>query len=541
MGFLTRLFRDSIENPNVPLAAGADWPYELGSRKATSGVNVNRETALTYAAWWRGVNLISRDVAKLPVFLYKRTNGGKERATSHPAYRLLRRSPNREMTAFHWKQLNQSWALCEGNAYNYIDRALDGTPLELIPLMPWRTFPVRANGQLWYVYQPPSGEMRKIPPEDIIHLRGLSFDGLVGYNVVAKARESLGLGMAFDTFGSVLFRNGAIPGVVIVHPGRLTPQAKRNLRESWGKMHAGLENHHKTAVLEEGMQAKTLGMSAKDAQLLDERRFHKEEIALWFGIPPHKLGCNITTSYGSLEQENQDYLDTAIDPWLVNWEEELESKLLAERQKQNDTHCIEFHRKSLIRANMTERANYYNTGLQGGWLNRDEIREEEGYNPIPDGKGSEFLVPLNMGAAGSQDIKDDPVPDDPNDGDRKKAIQAHRDLLAETYRRMAKKIGTQARRAANKPSHFLGWLDVFEAEHRATVRDAFAAPLAACNAVGGRSDDPAVLADTVLGRFRAELLDLSGQCTAAELPDRVHQLMAAHETGAVDFRLNEGE
>jgi HK97 family phage portal protein len=411
MGLLTQIFdrqERSLENPSTPLSAPDDWLYDaLGAVRASSGVNVNRETALTYAAWWRGVNLISRDVAKVPAFVYRRGKIGKKHDYDHPAYYLLRRQPNREMTPFHFKQMMQSHVLAEGNGYAYIDRAGDGTPLELVPLQPTRTYPVRSNGVMSYITELKTGEPRKIAPEDMLHIKGLSFDGLVGYNVITKARESLGLGMAFDTFGSVVFRNGTSAGVVLKHPGRLSPEAKENLRESWERMHAGLENAHKTAILEEGMAADKLGLSPKDAQLLDERMFQKEEIALWFGLPPHKLGANITTSYGSLEQENQDYLDSALDPWLVNWEEELDAKLLTERQKQRDTHTIEFHRKSLIRANMSERGAYYNLGLQGGWLNRDEVRAEEGYNPIPDGEGRKFFVPLNMGPQGGGAETDD--------------------------------------------------------------------------------------------------------------------------------------
>ena len=412
MPLLTSLFpasRRSIENPSTPLSSGDDWMYEaLGAVKASSGVNVNRETALTYAAWWRGVNLISRDVAKLPVHVYRKGSEGKQRDTDHPAYYLLRRQPNRDMTPFHFRQTMMSHVLAEGNGYAYIDRAGDASPLELIPLLPYRTYPVRVKGRIWYVTALNTGEERKIPAEDILHIKGLSFDGLVGYSVIRKARESLGLGMAFDTFGSVVFRNGTTKRVVLKHPGRLSPEAKKNLRESWERLNVGLENAHKTAILEENMEAQEMGMSAKDAQLLDERKFQIREVALWFGVPPHKLGDMESASYNSLEQENQAYLDSAIDPWLVNWEQECDAKLLTERQRKRDTHVIEFDRRALVRGDMGQRTAYYSAMIGIGVMNRDEARAEEGYNPIPDGSGQQYLVPLNMGKA---DGGDSPAPD----------------------------------------------------------------------------------------------------------------------------------
>lgn len=415
MAFLTKLLAGrserSLENPSTPLSAPDDWVWDaLGAVRASSGINVNRETALTYAAWWRGINLIARDVAKLPLHVYRAGPEGKQKDTEHPAYYLLRRQPNSEMTPFMFRQMLMLHVLSEGNGYAYIDRDGAGRPLELIPLQPYRTYPVRTKGKMWYITELVTGEPRKIAPQDMLHIKGLSFDGLVGYNVIQKARESLGLGMAFDSFGSIIFRNGSSPGVVLKHPGRLSPEARKNLRESWERMHAGLENSHKTAILEEGMDASKLGMSAKDAQLLDERKFQVREVALWFGIPPHKLGAEISTSYGSLEQENQDYLDSAIDPWLVNWEQECDSKLLSERQKQRDSHVIEFDRRALIRANMSERSAFYHNALADGWLNRDEVRAEEGFNPLPDGEGKTFYVPLNMGATGENGEQTEETP-----------------------------------------------------------------------------------------------------------------------------------
>jgi HK97 family phage portal protein len=760
MPLLTSLFREkrSIENPSTPLSAADDWLYDaLGAVRASSGVNVNRETALTYAAWWRGVNLISGDVAKLPVHVYRSQGGIKYPDTEHPAYFLLRRSPNRDMSAFHFRRVMMSHKLSEGNAYAYIDRDGAGRPIELIPLAPHRTYPVRANGHLSYVTELITGEPRKIPAENMLHYKGLSFDGLVGYNVIRKARESLGLGMAFDSYGSILFRNGTSVGVVLEHPGRLSPQSKKNLRESWERMHAGLENSHKTAILEEGMKASKLGMSAKDAQLLDERKFQIREVALWFGVPPHKLGDMSAASYNSLEQENQDYLSSAIDPHLVEIEQEDDRKLLTETQRKRGTHLVEFDRKALIRADMGARAAYYHNGLSDGWLNRDEVRAEEGYNPIPDGDGCKYFMPLNMAPVGGEtppdetpagqqtpgallevpdirqpdhyscgacaamcvgqyfgvgpsslqewkdalgtdmeqstrpmrivehlsslglvvtsahnmtlddlrrfwragqpvicpvqdygpflpgaatfdyghyltvigaslgyvfaqdssadnalegegsdaapgrvmiaeqkwlenwhdtDIDGNPYaafgiavgrellpeavatdaldqPDDEAEGKpgepiapvdqpmgaaggnspvpvsdtpaRQQILDAHQRLLSDVFRRMAKRIGLHARRAAKNPRDFGGWLDTFEAEHADIVTAAFGPVVDALAAVEGRAAYPASFASGFLSRLRADLLDLSGKCTAQGLLAEVDKHMSALESGAVPF------
>jgi HK97 family phage portal protein len=264
MGLLTSLFRRSLENPSTPLSAPDDWLFDsLGSFRASSGVNVNRETALTYAPYWRCTSLLSGDVAKLPLCVYRTSERGKEHAKDHPAYRLLRYQTSPELMALQFKRVLTLHAIAEGNGYAYIQRDGAGRPLELWPLSPMKTYPVRENQRLWYVTEV-GARQRKIRSEDMFHLKGLSFGGLVGYSVVAKMRESIGLALAFDNFGSIFFRNNARPNVVLKHPGRLKPEARLNLRESWERMHSGLENAHRTAILEEGLDLTVLQHNARD-------------------------------------------------------------------------------------------------------------------------------------------------------------------------------------------------------------------------------------------------------------------------------------
>jgi HK97 family phage portal protein len=280
MGLLTALFqRRSIENPSTPLSSPDDWLYgALGAGKSSSGVNVNRETALTYSPFWRGVNLISKDVGKLPCKTERREGRAWVEATEHSAYGLLRHKANDAMTAMVFRTTLQGHALCEGNGYAYIWRNGAGEPDYeaggLTILNPRQVTPIRYNGTLWYIYQFQTGETRRLPYTDVIHIKGFSFDGLIGYNLVHKARECLGLAMGREVYASVFFRNAAIPKVVIQVPKghKMSPEAVTNLRTSWERMHSGLEQSHRTAVLEEGAEAKILSVcrrtksAARDAR-----------------------------------------------------------------------------------------------------------------------------------------------------------------------------------------------------------------------------------------------------------------------------------
>jgi HK97 family phage portal protein len=386
----------SLENPSTPLDPDYDEGGPAAMSTSSSGVRVTRDRAHTYAAFWRAVNLVSRSVARLPLNVYRHVRPGKERDLKHPADRVLFRKPNEYQTPFVFKQLLQSHALTEGNGYALIERDGAARPVAMVPLNPDRTYPVRTGGRLYYVYELPGGEMRKLQAWDVFHLKGLGFDGLTGYRVLALARESLGLGLAEQRFGSKLFANSARPNVVLEVAGKMSETAKHNLRDSWERMHKGIDNAHKTAVLEDGVKVRELSINARDAQLLESKAFGLKDMANWFNVPGHKLGDNSATSYNSQEQANQEYLNDGLDPWLIAWEEEAEAKLLTEQEQEDETHCVWFDRFRLVRADLAQRGAYYSQALLNGWMNRDEVRGMEGYNPIDGGAGATYFVPANM-------------------------------------------------------------------------------------------------------------------------------------------------
>lgn len=513
MGLLTTLFeRRSLENPSTPLSAPDDWLFDsLGSFRASSGVNVNRETALTYDAYWRCVALVSGDGAKIPCCIFKRVGKRRVEDETHSAYRLLKYEACPEVSALDWKRVMFFHGLTEGNGYSYIVRDGRGLPLELWPLSPMKTFPVRENNRLSYVTEFGSNadkQQRRLPAADVFHLKGLSFDGLVGYAAVAKMRETLGLGLAAQNFGSIFFRNNARPNVVLQHPGRLKPEAKANLRESWERMHSGLENAHRTAILEEGMQAKALSHNARDSQLLELKHFSRTEVANFFGVPVHKVAeRDGNSSYGSLEQENEQYVEDGggLGYWLPAFAIEAWRKLLSDEERAALSHTIEFNTRKLLRANLQARTLYYTAMLNGRVLSPNEVREEEGYNPYDDGDA--FLAPPNQAAPpadnpdgqgkgkkkkGKKGDKNAlPVParlalPAPDDGLPAGVIAAHERLVADAARRMLRRLGTAVQRAARQPAGFSRALDALDAEHGQTVRDALAPALAAIDALAER-------------------------------------------------------
>lgn len=490
-------WRRSIENPSTWLSDPDEWLYDafVGGRSA-SGVRVGRRSAMRVTAYARGVRLISGYVAKIPLNVLVREGDGWKRDPAHPVSYLLRCTANSEgQTAFDFRRLLQGHAVSTGNGYAYIDRNSSGQPIQLIPLDPERTTPVRMQGRLWYLYEF-GDEMRKLRPDQVLHIKGLGWDGLVGYSVLDLAREALGSAIASRDYGSRFFQNSATPKSVLEHPGKLTPEAAKRLRDSWSAVNEGLDNAHRTAILEEGMKLHPFSVSAKDAQLLELRQFDIREIANALDLPPHKLGDTTRTSFASLEQDNQSFLDDALDPWLVCWEAEMREKFLTESDKRTENRTIEFNRGALVRVDQAARFGSYRTALGGaGWMTLNEVRRLENLPPVDD--GDTILSPLNMKGLGDPDpptadpaVESDPA-EDPAERARPGAKPQHRrsrtdprdaavrQLVLDVLERMTRRLTTQVRRAAGKPKDFEATVSALEADHRQIIAAAVRSGVAA--------------------------------------------------------------
>jgi HK97 family phage portal protein len=400
-----------------------------------SGVSVSETTALNLSAVWACVRVISETGGSLPWFTYKRTaDGGRERFPDHEIYHLLHDAPNPDMSAMTWKETTLAHVLLWGNGFSEIVRDGRDRIAALFPITPDRvTVRQRTDHRLFYEVTNGENPPTILEAEDMYHVPGLGFDGLVGYSVVHKARESLGLGLAGEKFGASFFGNGAHAGGFLKHPGQLSPVAKKNLRESIEALHKGSENAHKFGILEEGMEWMGNTVPPNDAQFLETRSFQVEEVCRWFRVPPHKIQHLARSTFSNIEHQSIEFVTDTIRPWLVRLEQEAHRKLLGPRERSRV--YTENLVDALLRGDALSRSNALAVQYQHGVLLGDEWRAIENRNPLPDGLGQRPMVtvqsvPLDKLDA-VLDAKTKPAPPPANNSARS-MLDRHLDGIRET-------------------------------------------------------------------------------------------------------------
>lgn len=534
MGFLSTVMkRATLENPTFNLNDPAAWDA-LGAEPSGTGVSVNAEKALTYSPWWRGINLISGDVGKLKLYVYKGANEDEQRDTSHFAYQILRYKPNPFQHYMTFKQQLTAHALSWGNGYAYIDRPLMGRNAGMLkalwPLDPSRTYPVREKGtqQVWYMVENDSGPPIKLDPSQVLHIKGLTNDGLCGYSVWQKAKDALGLGMAQHKFLEVFFKHGQKPGIVLEVPGNLTEQQQKVLRDSWNTVHSTVENMHKLVILTNNMKANTIAFSNQDAQTIEALKLSTREIANFLGIPTHKLGDDMKASYSSLEQENQKYLDECLDYWLCNWEAECWDKLLTEDEKKSESHTIKFNREAIVQADLVTKSNATRVATAGKpWMTQNEARMKFGL-PKSDDEGADDLgMPLNMGQGGFKNDPTDPnaIPEGDNSAkdavkNTKKPNRSLQRLYADAHRRAITRLIHSLERATKSPKEYRAWLDGFNSSHGDAITGILT-PAYDMESIEGLPTSARV--QGFIESIRSELEAITETATARTLPSAVKE------------------
>ena len=396
--------------------AGSSFAFFLGN--SSSGKVVTERSAMQMTAVYSCVRILAEAVAGLPLHFYKYgDNNSKEKATDNPLYYLLHDEPNPEMTSFIFRETLMTHLLLWGNAYAQIIRNGKGEVVALYPLMPNKMTVQRdENGEIYYLYsksveegKPQDAGYIALKKEDVLHIPGLGFDGLVGYSPIAMAKNAIGLAIATEEYGSKFFANGAAPSGVLEHPGTIKDPTK--VREAWLSQFGGSSNSGKVAVLEEGMKYTPISIAPDQAQFLETRKFQINEIARIFRVPPHMVGDLEKSSFSNIEQQSLEFVKYTLEPWIIRWEQSLNRALLSKEQK--NKYFFNFNVEGLLRGDYQSRMNGYAVARQNGWMSANDIRSLENMDLISAEDGGDLylingnMLPLNKAGAYANNKQED--------------------------------------------------------------------------------------------------------------------------------------
>jgi len=351
-----------------------------GTMSAT-GESVTPDRAMRVGAVYRCVTLRSGVVANMPLHVKRRVDDRtRNDASDHPLWRLLRRRPNRWQTPSQFKRMMQTHLLLRGNAYAMKVESR-GAITELIPLHPDKVECKQLDDlSLEYEYTRRDGRRVVLPQSEVMHLVGLTLDGVHGVSAITFARETIGLALSQESHGSATFRNGARPSAALKHPGKLGKEGQEVLRASLDAFRSGGENEGKTLILEEGMDYLTMSMTAEDAQWIESRKFSRTDIAMFFGVPPHMIGdTEKSTSWGTgIDSQTQGFVTFTSEDDLTTWEETINRDLVGDDEP--DIYAL-FNRAALVKGDIKSRWEAHVKALQWGVSSPNEIRALEDQNP----------------------------------------------------------------------------------------------------------------------------------------------------------------
>ncbi len=388
MGFLQSIFgtngRQASEQRNFDAAF-------LG---AIRGGSVSPNQAERMAMVFACVRVLSESVAMLPLVLYEQLpNGGRQRALSHPIYPLLKDLPNPEMTSVELRMAMMRHLALYGNAYAQKIRSGGGKLLELWPLRPDQMEIKRApDGALVYEYTLEDGKKQFFRQDDVMHVRGMSSDGVTGLSPIETARREFLASDARSEYAAAFYENGARPGGVLKHPGRLSDTAYGRIRAAWENRHQGPGNANRIAILEEGMDFSDVAIPQSDQQFIEQEKLSASRIAAIFRVPAHMVNDLERATFSNIEEMGQEFVDYTLSPWFVVWEQAISRDLLKpnERSRFYAKHVAQ----ALLRGNAASRSQFYANGLQWGYFSINDVRALEDLNPVAD--GDTYFVPMNM-------------------------------------------------------------------------------------------------------------------------------------------------
>lgn len=345
--------------------------------RTTAKIVVNEQKALGVGAYFSCVKVIAETMASMDLEVVEKVGKATRPNTSHPNYWLLHAQPAENYNRFEWVQAMLVWATSWGNGYSKIVRDRFANAKELLIIPEYEVTPkLTERGKLYYEWTSEKGT-EIIMSDDMIHLKNLGTNGLVGFSTAQMQRESLANSIAKQQHEGAFYANGAKASGVLMTPGTMGEKEKNNIETSFAKAHSGAKNRFKTIVLEEGVKYQQLTIPQNDAEFLESKKFDRTEVCGWFRMPPHKIGVLDDANYSNIDSQERSFAKDVAVPWSVRFQQELDRKLFFETER--GKFMTQFNLDDLIKGDIKTRYEVYNSAVQTGILKPTEPREAEGW------------------------------------------------------------------------------------------------------------------------------------------------------------------
>lgn len=348
-------------------------------RETSSGINITETVVMGIPAVYACIRVLAESIASLPLITYERmTNGDKERAREFSLFRILHDSPNPLMTSFELRELLVGHLCLRGNAFCFIERD-GGEVTALWPLHPDKVTVEVSGRELVYKHQN-DGVEKVYPMGDILHIRGLSADGIIGYSPLSLLRDTFGASKAVQEYSASYFKNDASPGGILTTPNSLGAPAHANLKAAWAEGYQGKGKHHRTAIMDNDLKWQSIGVSPQDSQLIESQKFSVVEVARCFRVPLNLVMDYERSTYSNVTEQNRSFLTHTLQPWLTRIEQAISKSLLTESEKEK--YFVEHLTQGFLRADTKTRFESYKIAIDAGFLTVDEVRQLENMNAL---------------------------------------------------------------------------------------------------------------------------------------------------------------
>jgi HK97 family phage portal protein len=500
-----------------------DFWYRPANGPTVSGVAVDEQVAMTYSACWACTRVLSTAGAMSPLELlrYLQT-GGSEPAEDLRRYHLVYDQFNPHMSNFMFRSTGLSQQINWGNFFAEIEFTRADQVLAIHPIhasrVPAQNIKRESDSSVYYLVNNSDGTKTRLESWEMLHVPSpASDDGIFGKGVVTQARLSIGFGIATETQGAAYMGNSARPTIVIKGGKFKNSEEREEYRRMWADVHGGPSNNAKPAFLPPEADMTPLNWSAEDSQFLETRQHNVEEVARWYGVPPHMIGHLLRSTYNNIEHQSIEFVRWTLRPWLVAWEQELNRKLLMPEERRT----LYFHHDldDLERGDLPTRTNALKEQFFNGKITLNEWRASDDQKPIgPEGDlhfVQQAMIPLEIAAKGppqpaapapKAEQADEPPAKEETAGvslemlaalnrrideeaaKREQLAAATFEVVDDVVRLLAEREAKDVRDASRKPRGFIKWVDEYYADHSRRVELAIAKPFKACLIASGRTD-----------------------------------------------------